>query len=84
MNVVSITKAKQNLLQLINDVNKGFGPINIVNRNGEDAVLISGSDWRDIEETIYLNSIPGYVDSVNDALKEDKSKCSVYKKGEND
>ena len=84
MNVVSITKAKQNLLQLINDVNKGFGPINIVNRNGEDAVLISGSDWRDIEETIYLNSIPGYVDSVNDALKEDKSKYSVYKKGEND
>ena len=77
-------KAKQNLLQLINDVNKGFGPINIVNRNGEDAVLISGSDWRDIEETIYLNSIPGYVDSVNDALKEDKSKCGVYKKGEND
>lgn len=48
----------------------------------DDAVLISGSDWRDIEETIYLNSIPGYVDTVKEALEEDRSKCSVYKKGE--
>ena len=48
----------------------------------DNAVLISGSDWRDIEETIYLNSIPGYVDIVKEALEEDRSKCSVYKKGE--
>ena len=82
MEIVNITSARQNLFQLISDVNKGFNPINIVNSKGDDAVLISGSDWRDIEETIYLNSIPGYVDSVNEALKEDRSKCSVYKKGE--
>lgn len=53
-----------------------------VDKWGDDSVLISGSDWRDIEETIYLNSIPGYVDSVKEALEEDRSKCSVYKKGE--
>ena len=82
MEIVNITNARQNLYKLINDVNKGFNPINIVNSKGADAVLISGSDWRDIEETIYLNSIPGYVDSVNEALKEDRSKCTVYKKGE--
>ena len=80
--IINITNARQNLYKLIADVNKGFNPINIVNSKGDDAVLISGSDWRDIEETIYLNSIPGYVDSVNAALKEDRSKCSVYHKGE--
>lgn len=80
METINITSARQNLFQLISDVNKGFNPINIVNSKGDDAVLISGSDWRDIEETIYLNSIPGYVESVNAALKEDRSKCSVYKK----
>ena len=80
--IVNITNARQNLFQLVTDVNKGFNPINIVNSKGDDAVLISGSDWRDIEETIYLNSIPGYVDSVNEALKENRSKCTVYKKGE--
>ena len=82
MEIINITNARQNLFQLISDVNKGFNPVNIVNSKGDDAVLISGNDWRDIEETIYLNSIPGYVDSVNDALKEDRSKCSVYQKGE--
>ena len=82
MEIINITNARQNLFQLISDVNKGFNPVNIVNSKGDDAVLISGSDWRDIEETIYLNSIPGYVDSVHEALKEDRSKCTVYKKGE--
>lgn len=82
MEIVNITNARQNLFQLISDVNKGFNPINIVNSKGDDAVLISGSDWRDIEETIYLNSIPDYVDSVKAALKEDKNKCSIYKQGE--
>ena len=82
MEIINITNARQNLFKLISDVNKGFNPINIVNSKGDDAVLISGNDWRDIEETIYLNSIPGYVDSVKEALNEDKSQCSIYQKGE--
>ena len=30
----------------------------------------------------YLCSIPGFVDSVIEASKEDRSKCTRYKKGE--
>ena len=82
MNTINVTNARANLFQLIQDVNKGFNPVNIINNKGEDAVLISGSDWRDIEETIYLNSIPGFIDSVMEAEKEDRSKCTRYKKGE--
>ena len=82
MTTINITNARQNLFQLVSDVNKGFNPINIINNKGENAVLLSESDWRDIEETIYLNSIPGFVDTIEDARKEDKTKCSVYNKGE--
>ena len=82
MNTINITNARQNLFQLVSDVNKGFNPVNIINNKGENAILLSESDWRDIEETIYLNSIPGFVDSINDARKEDKNNCNVYKKGE--
>ncbi len=82
MNTINITSARQNLFQLVSDVNKGFNPVNIINSKGENAVLLSESDWRDIEETIYLNSIPGYVDSIKEASKEDRTKCSIYKKGE--
>ena len=82
MNTINITNARQKLYQLVSDVNKGFNPINIINNKGENAILLSERDRRDIEETIYLNSIPGFVDSINEARKEDKSECNVYKKGE--
>ena len=82
MNTINITAARQMLFQLVQEVNKGFNPINIVNSKGENAILISESDWRDIEETIFLNSIPGFVDSINKMRKEDKSKCSKYNKEE--
>lgn len=82
MNNISITNARQNLFQLVADVNKGFNPINIINSKGDNAVLISESDWKNLEETIFLNSIPGYVESLKEASKDDKKKCSVYKKGE--
>lgn len=82
MNSINITKARQNLFQLVSDVNKGFNPVNIINNKGENAILLSENDWRDIEETIYLNSIPGLVDSINEARKEDKNKCQIYNKDE--
>ena len=82
MNTINITAARQILFQLVQDVNKGFNPVNIINSKGENAVLISESDWHDIEETIFLNSIPGFVDSIEEARKEDKSECSKYDKEE--
>lgn len=39
-------------------------------------------DWGNTEETLYLNSIPDFVDSINELRKEDKSKCSIYNKDE--
>lgn len=82
MNTINITNARKNLSQLVSDVNKGFNPINIINNNGENAILLSESDWRDIEEAIYLNSIPGFIDSIEEARKDDKAKCSIYNKNE--
>jgi prevent-host-death family protein len=82
MNTINITSARQNLFKLIQNVNKGFNPINIVNSKGENAVLISESDWRAIEETIYLNSIPGLAESIISASKEDSEGMAVYDNGE--
>ena len=66
MNTINITNARANLYQLVSDVNIGFNPITIVNNKGKNAVLISEEEWRGIEETLYLSSIPGLVDSIND------------------
>lgn len=71
MSTINITKARQNLFQLVADVNTGFNPITIVNNKGKNAVLISEDEWKNIEETLYLSSIPGYVEELKRIEAED-------------
>lgn len=65
MSTINITNARQNLFQLVADVNVGFNPITIVNNKGKNAVLVSEDEWKNIEETLYLSNIPGLVDEIN-------------------
>ena len=69
MITINITKARKNLFQLVSDVNVGFNPITIVNSKGKNAVLISEDEWKNIEETLYLASIPGLVDDLKSITK---------------
>lgn len=71
MSTINITNAKQNLFQLVADVNVGFNPITIVNNKGKNAVLISEDEWKSIEETLYLSSIPGLVEDINNIKKNE-------------
>ncbi len=68
MNAVNATSARKNLYRLISDVNSNSTPITITNSRGKNAVLLSEDDWNAIQETIYLNSVPGMVNSI---LKEE-------------
>lgn len=83
MSTINITNARANLYQLVSDVNVGFNPIIIVNNKGKNAVLISEDEWNSIEETLYLSSIPGLVNNINDIRKnEDWSKAEVFSDAE--
>lgn len=64
MQVISVTKARDNIYQLLSDVNVNSQPVMITNSKGKSAVLISEDDWKAIEETLYLNSIPGMAESI--------------------
>ena len=79
MNTINITNARQNLFQLVADVNIGFNPITIVNNKGKNAVLISEDEWRRIEQTLYLSNVPGLVDNINEIREnEDWSSAKEY------
>jgi len=80
MTTINATHARNNLYKLINDVNEDSTPVTIVNSRGKNAVLISEEDWNSINETLYLYSIPGMVESIMESKKEDKSKMTVYDK----
>ena len=76
MGTINITNARQNLFKLVADVNVGFNPITIVNNKGKNAVLISEDEWKSIEETLFLSSIPGYVDDIKKIDAEENWKVA--------
>ena len=64
MTSISITKARANLYQTVSEVNESSQPITITNNRGKNAVLVGEEDWKAIQETLYLNSIPGLSQSI--------------------
>ena len=64
MTSINITKAKAKLNQIVSEVNEFSQPITIINNRGKNAVLIGEEDWKAIQETLYLNSIPGMSQSI--------------------
>ena len=67
MKTINITKARANLFKLIHDLSISHEPIQITGKNA-NAVLISDEDWRSIQETLYLLSIPGMRESISKGL----------------
>ena len=65
MKSISATEARKSLYRLLDEVTVTSEPIQITGKRGS-AVLVSEDDWRAIEETIYLMSIPGMTQSIRD------------------
>ena len=78
MTLISITKARANLYQTVSEVNESSRPITITNNRGKNAVLVGEEDWKAIQETLYLNSIPGMSQSILASKEEDLSECTSY------
>jgi len=75
MNAISVTKARENIYQLLIDVNDNCQPITITNNKGRNAVLIGEEDWRAIEETLFLMSVPGMAESILEGGKTPLEEC---------
>lgn len=78
MTATTLARAQENLGQLISDVNDSSRPVIIVNDSGKNAVLVSEEDWNSMQETLYLYSIPGMVESIIEAGLEPLSEYTPY------
>jgi len=74
MTTLTATEARKNLFNLVDDVSESHEPIQISGKR-HSAVLISEDDWRAIQETLYLISVPGMRDSIVKGLKTPVEKC---------
>ena len=69
MTAVSATSARSNLYRLIDQVNDESQPLTITGQRG-NAVLIGEADWQAIQETLFLESVPGFAESIRQARAE--------------
>jgi antitoxin YefM len=58
-----IAKARQNLFRLLDEVTNEHEPI-LITSSKANAVLVGEDDWRAIQETLHLLSIPGMRESI--------------------
>lgn len=75
MTTLTATEARKRLYTLLDDVSNSHEPVQIAGKRNS-AVLVSDDDWRAIQETLFLTSIPGMRDSITEGLKTPVSECS--------
>jgi len=75
MTVFTASEARANLYRLIDQAADSHEPIVIAGKRSS-AVLISGEDWRAIQETMHLLSVPGMRESIRAAMAEPLAKSA--------
>ena len=63
MTAISATEARKRLYKLLDEVSSSHDPIEITGPRSS-AVLVSEEDWRAVQETLHLVSIPGMRESI--------------------
>ena len=74
MKTLTVTRARAKLYKLLEEAASSHEPIHISGKKSS-AVLISEDDWRAIQETLYLLSIPGMRKSIRKGLETTIDKC---------
>ena len=75
MTTLTATEARKKIYSLVDEVNESHEAIQIQGKRGS-AVLISEDDWRSLQETLYLSSLPGMKKSILKGMKTPVRKCS--------
>ena len=67
MHVLTASEARANLYRLIDRAADSHEPILIAGKRNS-AVLVSEEDWKAIQETMHLLSMPGMRKSIREAM----------------
>ena len=75
MNTISTQYAQDRLADVLGEVSQTHIPVNIDDEH-HPGVLVSADDWRSIQETLYLLSIPGMRESIRKGMQTPLAECS--------
>jgi prevent-host-death family protein len=72
---INATEARSRLYKLLDEIAESHEPVLITGKRA-NAVLIAENDWRSIQETLYLLSVPGMRESIREGLNTSIEECS--------
>ena len=75
MTNITATEARRQIYTLLDAVADSHEPVQISGKR-HSAVLVAEEDWRAIQETLHLDSIPGMSQSIVKGLKTPVEKCA--------
>jgi prevent-host-death family protein len=75
MTTLTATEAREKLYRLIDEAAASHEPVLITGKRS-NAILLAEDDWRSIEETMFLLSVPGMRESIREGLAEPIDACS--------
>jgi prevent-host-death family protein len=75
MPTLTASEARARLYRLIDEASSGHEPV-VIKGKRSSAVLISEDDWRSVQETLYLLSVPGMRESIREGLATPVERCS--------
>jgi antitoxin YefM len=67
MTTITATEARKHLYKLVDDVSDTHEPVQITGKRG-NAMLVGEDDWRAVQETLFLVSIPGMRESLIEGM----------------
>lgn len=76
---ITVSRARGRLDRLLDEVADSREPVLIAGKRG-GAVLVPEEDWRAIQETLYLLSMPGVRKSIRKGMATPLSQCATQLK----
>ncbi len=79
MNEITANRFRDQLKAEVDRAIREHRPLRVTRRRGGDFVVLSAEDWNAVEETLYLNRVPGLAKSIRRAAKEPIGKGTALK-----
>jgi len=73
--VMTVSQARTNIYKIMDETAQTHQPIMITGKRN-NVIMLSEEDWNAIEETLFLNSIPGMATSIKEAMDAPNSEFS--------
>jgi antitoxin YefM len=72
---ITVGKAQEGLSRLIEEAANSHEPIQITSETS-NGILVSEEDWKAMQETLFLLSIPGMRESIEEGINTPLEECS--------